>query len=195
MKLIPITNARTWKSEYVFKKCVNFKKKRMEMNIFMKTLGHLLSCLSVNPEDKTLYKLVLKENHGRAITGDPTALQIDYSRLIVSKGKLPMPKGLSAMSQEPGKLLFVWNDNSASRGTRKSDYLFVALFHRASQKWHFELNAALRSDCEFKMNSPSLEGQTVHIYAGFVSQDRQRVSTSVYLGERQIMRIGSFLRA
>ena len=121
--------------------------------------------------------------------------EIDYRRLLVSKGKLPMTRSMSVLSQEPGHLRFSWNDNSGRRGTHCADRLFIALHHRASGRWIFELDAAERADCKLTIDAFSLEGQMVDVYVGFVSDDNLSVSTSAYLGVLQIKGMGLGLRA
>jgi hypothetical protein len=195
VKLIPITTTRVWNPERELKKRFDLQMKRLVMTKCMKPLQYLLSCLNRNPKDTAHFKLVLKENIRRAFKGRYPAARIDYSRLIVSKGKLPIPPALTVSSAKPGQLVLTWNDNSGSRHALESDYLFVALFNRSSQKWLFEMDEAERSAGYFEMNANGFLGKLVHVYAGFVSGDSCRVSTSVYLGELQIMKDISCLRA
>ena len=194
MKLIPITNVNSWKPAPKAKKTSPYKMQREVMNEFMKPLRLFLRGICLNPRGSEHYKLVLKENLQRAFKC-VYVREIDYSRILVSKGKLPLPRNISVKSRVPGALLFSWNDNSGRRGAYWTDYLFVALYHHHSGKWVFEMNEAIRSDCEFDMDVYGLEGQTVHIYAGFFSRDCDRVSKSVFLGKVKIISMVSGLRA
>ena len=135
MKLIPITNATSWKSDSEPVKNIRFDFRRKLMIETMKPLESFLRDLSSNPEDSTLYELVLEENIRRAVDRDEQ--DIDYRRLLVSKGKLPMTRSMSVLSQSPGFLQFLWKDNSGRRGARWTDDLFIALHHRASGKMDF----------------------------------------------------------
>ena len=193
MKLIPITNATSWKSDPEHVKNIRCDFRRKLMIETMKPLQPFLRDLSSNPDDSTHYELVLKENSRRAVDRD--AEEVDYSRLLVSKGKLPMSRRMSVKSEEPGCLRISWNDNSGRRGADWTDELFIALHHRASGRWIFELNAAVRADCRVTIDAFSLEGQMVDVYAGFVSSDILSVSTSAYLGVLQIKSMGLGLRA
>lgn len=193
MKLIPITNAGPWKSNPVSEKNTRYEFKLKLMIEAMKPLQPLLRELISNPDDNILYELVLQENIRRAV--DRYAEEIDYSRLLISKGKLPMSRLMSVKSEEPGSLRFSWNDNSGRRGAYWTDSLFVALYHRASGRWFFELSAAIRLDCKFIMYAYSLEGQMADVYAGFVSNENLSVSTSAYLGVLQIKSVELGLRA
>jgi hypothetical protein len=193
MKLIPITNATSWKSDPEPVKNIRCDFRRKLMIETMKPLQPFLRDLSSDPVDSTLYELVLEENMRRAVDRDEQ--DIDYRRFLVSKGKLPMTGLMSVISHEPGYLRFSWNDNSGRRGAEWTDDLFIALHHRASGRWIFELNAASRGDCKLTIDAYNLEGQMVDVYAGFVSSDNLSVSTSAYLGLLQIMSMGLGLRA
>ena len=96
-----------------------------------------------------------------------------------------MSRRMSVKSEEPGSLQFSWNDNSDGRGAYWTDSLFVALYHRASGKWIFEMSAAICLDCKLIMYAYSLEGQMADVYGGFVSNDNLLISTSAYLGVLQ----------
>jgi Family of unknown function (DUF6266) len=193
MKLIPITNAGSWKPDPEPVKNIRCDLRRKNMIETMKPLEPLLRDLSSSPDDNTLYDHVLEENIRRAFDRDEE--DIFYRRLLVSKGKLPMTRHISVKSKSPGFLHFLWNDNSGRRGAHWTDDLFIALHHRASVRWIFELNAAIRGDCELTIDAYSLEGQMVDVYAGFVARDRLSVSTSAYLGVLQIMSMGLDVRA
>src|ERR1700759_4233032 len=121
MKLIPITNASSWKPDPEPVKNMRCDFRRKLMIETMKPLESFLRDLSSEMNDKTLYELVLKENTRRAVDHD--AEEVDYSRLLVSKGKLPMTKRMHAISNEPGYLRISWNDNSGRRGAGWTDEL------------------------------------------------------------------------
>lgn len=193
MKLIPITNGKSFKSGTADSKDRRNKFRRKLMIDAMQPLRSLLRSLSSNSKDKTLFELVLKENIRRAF--DRHEPDIDYCKLLLSKGKLPMTRTMSVKSEKPGSLLFLWKDNSGRRGSDWTDNLFVALHHRASSRWFFELDAAIRADCKFIMDVFSLEGQMVDVYAGFVAKGNVLVSTSTHLGVLQIKRMDLGLRA
>ncbi len=135
MKLIPITNASSWKSAPEHIKNIRCEFRRKLMIETMKPLVPFLRDLSSEIDDSTHYELVLKENSRRAVDRD--AEEVDYSRLLVSKGKLPMSKGMSVISEEPGCLRFSWNDNSGRRGAYWTDEFVYRLASPGLRKMDF----------------------------------------------------------
>jgi len=157
--------------------------KRFMMNRVMRPLKQFLNELDLNPCTKPAYDLVLKENIKQAFKGSYPALKIDYTKLILSKGKLPNAPAISVCSPLSGKLIFRWTDNSGLRGTLASDLLFVAVFNRACQRWVFKMDQAVRSDSHYSLDTSAFRGKLVQVYAGFISEDSRRLSSSLYLGE------------
>jgi hypothetical protein len=160
-----------------------FQKKREIMYRFMRPLRPFLKELDKLFCYTPAFDHVMNENTKHGFKGRYPALRIDYPNLILSKGKLPNPPDLSVCSAKPGKLVFSWTDNSGVLGSLPSDLLFVGVFNRKFRRWFFIVDVAERSACRYSMDTSMFQGKPVQVYAGFISEDSHRISTSLFLGE------------
>jgi Family of unknown function (DUF6266) len=156
------------------------------MGRLMRQSTPLLMELDKSLLKRPVFKKVLNENTKHGFKGRYPALRINYPDLILSKGNLPNPDDLSVSSPKPGKLVFSWTDNSGILESLPSDLLFVGLFDRKSRCWIVSIHAAERSACRYSLNASPFQGKPVQIYAGFISEDSERMSTSLYLGEIRV---------
>ncbi len=161
--------------------------KQRKMKRVMQSLRCYVSEM-VKPDHTTaFFRQLVYENIRNGFKGSYPDIRIDYTKLIVSKGKLPNAPMLSVCSSHPGRLDFGWTDNSGLKGALASDLFFIALFNCATQTWLFCPDAAKRSACRIQKDASPVEGKLVQVYAGFVSVDSNRLSTSQYLGEVRVM--------
>ncbi len=156
------------------------------MDRFMQPLRPLLIELDKSFHDLPLFNEVLNENTQHGFKGRYPACRIDYSKLILSKGSLPNPTDLTVSSRKPGKLVFRWTNNNGIGESLPSDLLFIAVTNRKSQCWIVNYNTEKRSACRYSMDASILQGKPVKVYAGFISDDSQRISTSLFLGKVRV---------
>ena len=129
---------------------------------------------------------VMNENMEYGFNGSYPTLRIDYPKVILTKGKLPNPPALSVLTLKPGKLIFPWTDDSGISESLPSDLLFIAVFNCKSRRWIFKVDVAERSACYYSMDATLFQGKPVQVYAGFISEDSHRISTSIYLGKVRV---------
>jgi hypothetical protein len=157
--------------------------KRRTMDRLMQPLKPLLIELDKSLHNMPLFNEVLNENTQHGFKGRYPAFRIDYSKLILSKGSLPNPTDLTVNSRKPGKLVFRWTNNNGIGESLPSDLLFIAVTNRKSRCWIVSINAEKRSACRYSMDASILQGKPVKVYAGFISEDSERISNSLFLGE------------
>jgi hypothetical protein len=163
-----------------------FHKKREIMYRFMRPLRPFLKELDKLYCYTPAFDHVMNENTEQGFKGSYPTLRIDYLKVILTKGKLPNPPALSVSPLKPGKLVFRWTDNSDISESLPSDLLFVGLFSRKSKAWIVSIHAAERSACRYSIDASSFQGKPVQVYAGFISEDSERISTSLFLGEVRV---------
>ena len=163
-----------------------FHKKREIMYRFMRPLRPFLKELDKLFCYTPAFDHVMNENTEHGFKGSYPTLRIDYPKLILTKGKLPNPPALSVSPLKPGKLVFRWTDNSGIPESLPSDLLFVAVFNCKSCRWIFKVDVAERSACYYSMDATMFQGKPVQVYAGFISEDSHRISTSLFLGEVRV---------
>ena len=84
-------------------------------------------------------------------------VQIDYARVILSKGRLPNPESYFVVSAEAGKILFNWWDNSGAGKALPGDEVFVAVYCEALNCWRFKLPCATRKAGCCKFYIPAIQ--------------------------------------
>lgn len=159
-----------------------FQQKTLLMIKFMSPLRNFLDRIHVVSANK-----ILKENVRNAFRSDHFRFRINSRKLIFSKGKLPLALRMSVSSPEFGKLIFSWTDNSGIHRALPTDRLFVAIFNREFKTWIFNAYATSRLACHYSMDTSGYQGKPVQVYAGFVSLDGKRISTSLFLGEVRVL--------
>jgi Family of unknown function (DUF6266) len=157
------------------------------MTRYMRSLRPFMNMLGMSLSNISMYHPVLKENVKHAFKGNFPSWRIHYSKVMISKGKLPNPPGLSVCSPERGRLFFQWRDQGSFRKVRFTDLLFVAVFNCDSRRWILYKESTKRADCQYLLDAGTFQGKLVQVYAGFVSADGKRVSTSLFLGELRVL--------
>jgi hypothetical protein len=164
-----------------------FHKKHEIMYRFMRPLRPFLKELDQLFCYTPAFDHVMNENTDQGFKGSYPTLRIDYPRIILTKGKLPNPPALSVSPLKPGRLVFQWTDDSGIFVSLSSDLLFIAVFNYKSRRWIFKADVAVRSVCHYSMDATLFQGKPVRVYAGFISEDSQRISTSLFLGEVRVL--------
>jgi len=119
------------------------------------------------------------------VTGEYPNFEIDYSKVVISQGDLPMPLNLKVDRQANGDLHFSWNSATPAKGN--SDDLLALLLILKREQWdenYAYTYAAARTTGKFTITADQIpQDKTIHVYATFLSNDRERAANSVYLGK------------
>lgn len=128
-------------------------------------------------------------NLKNAVTGEYPNLSLDYSKVLVCKGKLPGP--LNAVVDLDGNILkFKWDVNPNWSKKLKRDQVMMLAYLPATNSASYWLSGARRSAGADELEAPiqleaqgqAVKDQFIETYIAFVSDDRQSISDSVYLG-------------
>ena len=122
-----------------------------------------------------------------AIIGVAPDYKIDFPNVTLSKGSLPDAYTMRVMPPLPDlEVVINWNpaelsaDIMLSRGT---DRIVVFMYDEDTRRSLSITGAAARSAGTYQISMPvAFEGKTVHVWAFFVSDDREFSSPSQYLG-------------
>jgi len=99
----------------------------------------------------------------------------------VSYGDLPLSADISCELQE-NKLHFSWSPDYIPETSNK-DQAMVLAYHPESRTMVYDVHGSFRNVGHHVMDTyKAFLGQTVHVYAAFISADRTRQSNSQYLG-------------
>jgi len=117
-----------------------------------------------------------------ALEGEFPDLKINYAAVQLSQGKLQMPLEPQVNVDQEG-LLFSWQvDPHASYQNRRAQAM-VLVYCPELHESCYSLTGARRTSCEELLLLPvELKGMELHAYLAFVSDDRNQVSNTTYLG-------------
>ena len=118
----------------------------------------------------------------RAVMGTSPNFQLDYTKVLISRGDLLGAEGAVATAGIDGQITFTWNDNTNTGHARPSDRAIVVAHCPAlNQSWYAITEATRRSGIT-GLDFPGLSGHTVHTWLGFISKNGKEVADSVYTG-------------
>jgi hypothetical protein len=109
--------------------------------------------------------------------------EIDYSKVLVSFGNLPSPLTAKVETDDTG-LHFSWTNDVDSIGIRTNDQVMLLAYNPKLKSSKYMLSGARRTaEKESLAIWEGSKGQQFHTWIAFISDDRQQISMSMYLGE------------
>ena len=117
--------------------------------------------------------------------------EIDFSKLLISFGYLPGSLNPTVQKDDVG-LHFNWTNNSAEEQAHARDQVMLLAYdhmnvdqiNMPAPKAFFILSGARRKAGMDTLEIPAhFKGHAFHTYIAFISDDRERISMSTYVGE------------
>ncbi|SEB05924.1 DUF6266 family protein [Pedobacter hartonius] len=129
------------------------------------------------------HSLAFSLNKKNALTGKYPNVEIDFTKVIFSMGGLPLPKN-PQVKLAGNCLEFSWEADPETKGNDERDQvMLVAYFPETLQAMTVQSGSPRTSE-KHTILLPSFKGKKViETYIAFISEDRERVSNSVYLGQ------------
>ena len=118
-----------------------------------------------------------------AVSGVYPDMQLNYRQVLISKGRLPGAQSARALMKANGILQFSFADNSADGIASPVDTAILVAYAPDLKQAIFTLNGGFRKDKKAILNVAALKGHTIETWIGFLSEDEQDVSDSVYTGK------------
>jgi len=135
-----------------------------------------------NAVQKTEISAAFSLNYHSAFLGTYPNLTIDYSKLILSVGTLPMIKNITMELPDNQTLKLTWLQNNIKPASF-DDQLMLILYNQELHKTDGLIGGFKRTDEKFIFNfNPQFAGKTLQVYVSMVSIDRKRIANSIYLG-------------
>lgn len=106
---------------------------------------------------------------------------VDPSKALISFGDLPQPISPAVSNSESGVLEITWE--AVPGDTDRA----LVLAYDGSSEYRGDLCGARRSEGKLALDCEDKKGLEMHVYLGFVSEERDRCSTSVYLGKLTLL--------
>ncbi len=109
--------------------------------------------------------------------------EIDYSKVLVTYGNIPSALDATVQQDDTG-LHFSWTDNSKEKNAQSDDQVMLLAYDVKNGIVKATLSGARRkSGKEFLEISKAQKIQNFQVYIAFISDDREQISMSEYLGE------------
>lgn len=132
---------------------------------------------------KVPHALMSSNTLSNAITGVYPNLQINYSKVLFSKGTMPITPDLS-VTLKGAELHFEWNTASKPGEFRADDQAMIMVYLPDQKDALYTVSAADRATGRAVFPMLNDEQATVmEIYISFISANHERVSDSAYLGQ------------
>jgi hypothetical protein len=118
-----------------------------------------------------------------AVTGTYPNKSIDFTKLMIAKGGLPLPLDVK-VKLEQNVLEFTWNADLEIEGNDPRDQVMLVAYFRDSRRAINLLSGARREAEKETIKLPRFtKRMVIETYLAFVSDDRERMSDSVYAGQ------------
>ena len=119
----------------------------------------------------------------KAIIGQYPDLQIDFSKVLFSSGKMPVVKNPEVIAADNG-LMFTWDNNELQDGTLQTDRAMLMAYLPDNKMAFFTRSGAKRKQGYDYLEIPLVPaGQRVETYISFNAEDQKSISNSVYTGQ------------
>lgn len=118
-----------------------------------------------------------------ALSGVYPEISLDYSKLLVTKGKLNTPEDPAVRLDEFG-VIFSWNTELRTREDHFSDQVMMLAYFPEINKARYTIAGAERHKGKDMLVLSGIEqGYTAELFISFIANDHRAISNSVYLGQ------------
>lgn len=153
---------------------------------FVKPMSALVSVGFKNlaKQKITGYNVAIQRIILKAITGEMPDYSVDYAKVQISEGSLPLAYNAHASSMEAGVVQIAWVNNSQEEsGAHDDDNAIVLIYNPAKKRYLFNVRGEIRSAEHYDFSVPeNFSNDDVHVYMAFITRDKRLVSNSEYLG-------------
>jgi hypothetical protein len=190
----PVVGAK-WKGKQTMRMRPNYPKNR---EFSEKQLAQQMKMKLISPFTKKLKNLLKytfeagQGQHGKsqaigyimqsAIVGEYPNLSLDFSQVLISRGRIPKPVGYS-LTRENDQLIYQWEDNSKTGSASAQDKAILVTYCPKLNMAIYTDEKGKRGDKMAILDVDLFKDQKIHCWLAFVRKNGE-VSDSVYCGER-----------
>jgi hypothetical protein len=162
---------------------------------FLKPLAAFIK-LAVTPKSKSLSPMntAVQYNLANAITGLSPDFAIDFSKVQIANGILPLARFSTLAANAGGRITVTWDItdkdglDELDRPIRLTDTLRLVTYCKNTNMYYTTGYTTKRSAGTFSARLPNgEEGDVVHVWLVFVAANNKTTSTSQYLGQVVIL--------
>ena len=118
-----------------------------------------------------------------AITGNYPAYDIDYTMALVSRGDLPNALAPAVTSGAASMLTFSWTDNTGAGIAKATDQAVLVAYCPSMKLAVYTTAGGMRSAVTGDLDASPFSGLAVETWLAFISENGQKVATSIFTGE------------
>lgn len=132
-------------------------------------------------EQRTEISAAFSANYHTMISGVYPELKADYSKLVLSVGKLPMVYDVKMILENPEMIKLTWKSGVIKDAVFNDQLMFVAYCPELDDAFGFTggVNRA-QKQCEVKIQEPFI-GKKLEVYLSMTSFNRKAIANSIYL--------------
>jgi hypothetical protein len=134
-------------------------------------------------ERRSPYNSMVSYIRAHAITGKYPNRAVDFSRVLMTKGNMRPPEDVEVSLTGTG-LAFSWNGEIKTEGAHFSDQvMMMAYFPGLKTTRYMSAGAQRHAGKDVLILTGIKQGYTAEVYLSFVTDNREAISDSVYLGQ------------
>ena len=141
----------------------------------------LMACFPDTPEE-TAINSAFANIYAKAVIGNYPAFDLDYSKVLLSKGELHNANGPVAAATGAGIISFNWNDNTDGNMAFADDRSVLAVYCPELERSIYTLSGAARSAGKSDLNVMNFTGKEVETWISFLTADGKLAATGIYTG-------------
>lgn len=164
---------------------------RAKVALMIKFLSPLKDLLRVGFKKQAVkmsaFNAAMSYNLAHAVTGITPDFAINYSKVMVSQGKLPAAVNPEVTSPATGQVEFTWQDNSSDKGAMPNDKAVLLVYNPEKGQVITLMEGNMRtSGSQLVILPPDFEGMEVHCYIAFRNASQTMISDSRWAGEMMV---------
>lgn len=150
---------------------------------FLNPIKPILSAHFGQPSaEKSRFNLAFAYHNREAVIGTYPDYEIDFQKVIITKGELLGLEQPVLETQANASLKFTWLNNSGQGQAKATDTLLMVVYNPARELFAYQTQAATRDQTTYLYDLPDhWVGDTVHTWVGMVDAEGKKCSNSVYL--------------
>ena len=147
---------------------------------FLRTMRSLIA-VSFKTTEMTEYNNAMKNNMHEGISGNYPDLEINYPKILVSRGDLTNATDVKAALGTGAQIAFTWTNNAGVDRATDTDKTVKVVYCPERKQTIFDYGVARRAQTD-TLAVAAFAGLTVHTWFGFISEDLKMISDSMYTG-------------
>ena len=156
---------------------------------FLKPLkGFLRIGFKKRAVNMTAFNAATSYNMANALKGTLPTYEIDYSKVLVSQGKLPGALNPTAVSSSVAEIRFTWDNNSGKINAMANDNAVLVVYNPIKQDalWVVAGQTRIIGSQTFTLPA-SFSGDEVQCYLSFQNASQSLISDSQFVGSLVVM--------